>query len=73
MTEKQFLKKLGNKLTEEREKKHLDKTQLGKKMRSTRNTVARIESAKVNSTIAVLRRASEALNIPLSKLLNVES
>lgn len=64
-----FLKELGLKLKELREKKGLSQFQLAIEAEIPKNQVGRIERGQINTSVYNLKRISEALGISLVDLL----
>lgn len=74
MDKSELLKKVGKKIQEIRISKGLSQVDLVGKIAGNIDTtnISRIESGRTNPTIYTLYRISEALEIPLSELINIE-
>jgi len=72
MTNKQFVKKLGKRIIELREKKNLSQAQFSKKLKGHQGTLHKIENGAVVSTVLMLRKIAKALGVPLHKLIDVK-
>lgn len=71
MTDKQFLKKLGKKISQLREEKEISVQNLAEKVDVSRMELYRIEKGEVNSSINVLRRISKELGVDVSELIKI--
>ena len=74
MDKSELLKNVGKKIQEIRISKGLSQVDLVGKIAGNIDTtnISRIESGRTNPTIYTLYRISEALEIPLSQLINIE-
>ncbi len=74
MDKSELLKNVGKKIQEIRISKGLSQVDLVGKIEGNIDTtnISRIESGRTNPTIYTLYRISEALEIPLSELINIE-
>jgi ribosome-binding protein aMBF1 (putative translation factor) len=70
MTEKQYLKWLGNRIMEARETLGLSREALAKKVKLTRMHVYRIEEGKNPTNIIVLRRIAKEFAMSLRDLVD---
>lgn len=70
--DKEFLKLLGERIRELRNKKGLTQLDLGVAMDNYAEQVGRIERGQLNVSICTLKKISEGLHIPLYELLNFE-
>jgi transcriptional regulator with XRE-family HTH domain len=72
MTEKEYLKRLGKRISEKREALGLSREELADRVKLTRMHVYRIEQGENPTNIISLRRIAEELSIPLSTLVNIK-
>ncbi|MEJ8606741.1 helix-turn-helix transcriptional regulator [Riemerella anatipestifer] len=75
MEKTEILKKIGKKVKEMRESKGLSQVELVGKMQGEIDptNISRIESGRTNPTIYTLYRISEALEIKISDLVDIEN
>ena len=71
MTEKEYLKQLGERISKGREEKGLSGEALAEKVKLTRMHVYRIEKGRHPTSIIILRRISKELGISLKELINI--
>lgn len=71
MTDKQFLKKLGKKISQLRKDKGISVLNLAEKVEISRMELYRIEGGEVNSSINVLRRLAKELEIEAHELIKL--
>ena len=69
MTDGEFLEKIGERIVQIRKEKGIKQKELVQKLGMKDASIIRIEKGRVNSTICMLRRISEGLNVELSDLL----
>jgi transcriptional regulator with XRE-family HTH domain len=70
--DKEFLKLLGERIRELRNKKGLTQLDLGVAMDNYAEQVGRIERGQLNVSICTLKKISDGLHIPLYELFNFE-
>jgi transcriptional regulator with XRE-family HTH domain len=70
MQEKEYLKLLGKRISEQREKTGLSGEELGEKVKLTRMHIYRIEKGLHSTSITALLRISMALEIELKELVD---
>lgn len=70
MDDKQFLKKLGKRIVQLREKKNLKQVELASDLNMEDSSLRRIENGRTNPTIKMLRKICKELDISLSELLD---
>ena len=73
MTEKQYLKALGKKITHFRESQGVSVQDLAQMIDISRMQLYRIEDGENPTSILVLRRISIALNIEIEELVNIKN
>lgn len=73
MNKSDVLKKVGQKIKEIRLKKEMTQVELTARMEVTTdpNNISRLEAGRTNPTLFTLYRISEALEVPLSDLVNM--
>ena len=64
---------LGKNLKRIRESKKISQAELGLMIDSYQSTIIRIEKARMNSSISLLVKIAEALNVELSELLDFKT
>ena len=64
---------LGQNLKRIRESKNISQAELGLMIDSYQSTIIRIEKARMNSSISLLVKIAEALNVELSELLDFKT
>ena len=69
MTEEGFLKKIGNNIVNIRLSKGLKQVDLASKLEMEDSSLRRIEKGRVNSTILMLKKISDALEVDINELL----
>jgi putative transcriptional regulator len=67
-----FLKKLGKRITQIRKQKDLTQVELADIAGMDDSSIRRIESGRNNSSIVILKRLAEAMNISIKDLLDWE-
>jgi transcriptional regulator with XRE-family HTH domain len=67
-----FLQKLGKRIAQIRKEKNLTQFELSILAKMDDSSIRRIESGRNNSSIIILVRLAEAMNISLKELLSVE-
>ena len=67
-----FLKKLGRRIAQIRKQKNLTQVDLAAITKMDDSSIRRIESGRNNSSIVILLRLAEALEIPLNDLVKIE-
>ena len=72
MTEKEFLKRLGDRISKKREALSITKTELGVRVELSRMHIFRIEKGEQPTSIIALRRIAEELEIDLSDLVKIK-
>ena len=72
VTDKDFLKALGNHIRIIRKNKHLTQLDVGVAMDNYAEQIGRIERGELNVTICTLKKIAESLGISLSELLKFE-
>ncbi len=72
MTEKVFLRRLGLKIKQIRTEQGLSQADFGIEIDVEKSNVSRMESGRVNTRAYTLYKVANALNIPLSDLLNLD-
>lgn len=73
MNSDQILKKIGARIREIREAKGVSQQDLASICNFEKANMSRIEAGRTNFTISTLYKISQALNISLSELVNVEA
>lgn len=71
MTEKVYLKKLGLKIKQLRTEKDISQFDLGVEINVEKSNISRMESGRVNPRIYTLYKVAQALDIPLSELVEI--
>lgn len=66
-----FLKKLGERIVELRKKKGIKQITLANELKMSATSLGRIEKGRVNSSINMLRKISNALDVELIELLKI--
>ena len=69
MEEDTFLKKIGENIVRIRQEKGLKQVDLAAKLEMEDSSLRRIEKGRVNSTILMLKKISEALEVNINELL----
>ena len=72
MTEKEFIKLIGEKIEQKRTALGLSREALGQKSELTRMHIYRIEKGEHAMGIGILRRIAKALEVSVTELINVE-
>jgi ribosome-binding protein aMBF1 (putative translation factor) len=72
MTEKEYLKALGKKIMERREKLELSREELAEKIKLSRMHIYRIEDGENKTNILVLRRIAKVFGTSVGELVNNE-
>jgi transcriptional regulator with XRE-family HTH domain len=72
MEDQEYLKKLGERIVELRNDSGLSQVQLANSIGMEDSSLRRIEKGRVNSTILMLRKIADGLNIPVQDLLPKE-
>lgn len=72
MTEKQFLKKIGLRIKQLRTENGLSQREFGYMIDVEKSNVSRLESGRFNTKIYTLFKVAEALELPLSELMEFE-
>jgi putative transcriptional regulator len=67
-----YLKALGNKIVSLREAKGISQNEMARRLETFNNAVRRIEIGEVNSTINMLRRIAEILEVPVKELIDIK-
>jgi putative transcriptional regulator len=67
-----YLKALGERIVELREKKGISQNELARKLETFNTAIRRIERGEVNSTINMLRKVASVLDIPITKLIDIK-
>lgn len=67
-----FLKKLGRQIAQIRKQKNLTQVELADIAKMDDSSIRRIESGRNNSSIIILLRLAEALEVPLNDLVEIE-
>ena len=67
-----FLKKLGKNITKIRKRKKLTQVQLADIANMDDSSIRRIESGRNNSSIVILLRLAEALEVTLKELIDID-
>ena len=70
MKKEQLQKKIGDRIIKLRTQKGLSQSDLARACNKDRQAIEKIENGRVNPTLYTLLEISEALQIPLSELLN---
>lgn len=70
MDDKQFLKKLGKRIVQLRERKNLKQVELASDLNMEDSSLRRIENGRTNPTIKMLRKICKELDVTLSELLD---
>ena len=68
MMEKEFLKKLGKRITLLRKRKKISQIELASNCDFEKSNMSRIESGRTNPTALTLLKIAQALEVPLKKL-----
>lgn len=68
--EKEYIKKIGKRIVELREKQNLKQIDLAIKINIEDSALRRLESGRTNPTIKSLLRVAEGLNVDFSELFN---
>lgn len=71
MTEKEYIKRLGEKIQKKREELELSRELLAERAKLTRMHIYRIENAETRATITALRRIAKEFNVPLGELVSL--
>jgi transcriptional regulator with XRE-family HTH domain len=71
MTEKEYLKRLGERISETREQSGLSREALAEGVKLSRIHIYRIEKGENPTSIIILRRISKVLGINLNDLVNI--
>lgn len=71
MTRDILKKKIGQRIVEFREKKGWSQSDLARACKKDRQTIEKLENGKVNPTLYTLLEVATALEVSLSKLVNV--
>ena len=71
-SDKKFLKDLGKRIRELRKDQEISQDQLAFEVRIRREQVIRIEHGEQSTSISILRKMSDALNMKLKELLDFE-
>jgi transcriptional regulator with XRE-family HTH domain len=66
---KEYLKKIGNRIRTIRKEKHLKQIELGYRCDLDKQAMSRIELGDTNPTILTLKKIADALEIDVSELL----
>ncbi len=69
MHDKDFLKKIGENIIRIRQAKGLKQIDLASRLEMEDSSLRRIEKGRVNSTIVMLKKISDALGVELGQLL----
>jgi transcriptional regulator with XRE-family HTH domain len=72
MTEKEYLKRLGKRITSKREALGLSREVFAQQIKLTRMHLYRIENGNTHTTITVLRRIAIALEMNLGELVSFD-
>lgn len=67
-----FLKRLGKRIAQIRKQKSLTQLELSALAKMDDSSIRRIESGRNNSSIIILLRLAEAMNVSLKELLSIE-
>jgi transcriptional regulator with XRE-family HTH domain len=67
-----FLKQLGIRIAQIRKQKNLTQVDLAEIAKMDDSSIRRIESGRNNSSIVVLQRLAEAMDVKLLELVNIE-
>ncbi|MBT4881537.1 MAG: helix-turn-helix transcriptional regulator [Flavobacteriales bacterium] len=70
MEKQEFLLNLGNRIKSIRKEKGISKSELAWRCNKDKQSIERIENAKVNPSIFILSQLAKALDISLSELTN---
>lgn len=73
MTDEKYLKLLGERVFELRNKKGWTQEELAKKLNTKHTAVRRIEKGQVNSTINMLRKIAKELGVSITDLIKFDS
>ena len=71
MTEKTLLKKYGQRIKQLRLEKGLSQQELAAVLDIEKSSLSRLEAGKKNSKLYTLYKVAKALEVPLSKLLDI--
>ncbi len=71
MTDEEFLKKLGEKVSVLRKTKGLTQKELAQKLETHYTAIVRIERGGVNSTINMLRKIADCLGVEVEELIKI--
>jgi transcriptional regulator with XRE-family HTH domain len=72
MNDKTYLKRLGKKIKSLREAKGLTQEQLAERLDTKHTQIGRMERGEANSTINMLRKLAEELDVPISELVRID-
>ena len=72
MKKEQLQKKIGERIIKLRTQKGLSQSDLARACNKDRQAIEKIENGRVNPTLYTLLEISEALQIPLSDLVNLQ-
>ena len=72
MDDKEFLEQLGRRIAELRKEKGWTQEEFSEKMSVKRSALARIEVGSINTTILNLKKISDALKIPIQKIIETD-
>lgn len=73
MKEQVFLKKLGKQIKLIREEQRISQAELARRCFKEKQHLSQIENAKINPTVFTLYHISQALKIPLSRLMEFDT
>lgn len=68
MIKQEFLQKLGDQIKSIRAEKGINQSELAKRCFKDKQSIERIENAKVNPSAFILYEIAQALEVPLSRL-----
>ncbi len=69
MNDSEYLKKIGEKIIEIRQEKGISQVELANSIGMEDSSLRRIEKGRVNSTILMLKKIAEGLNISIHEIL----
>lgn len=72
MEDKEILLRVGNRIREVRESKGIHQAELARLCERERSWMARIETGNINSSILVLNRIANALDVKLEEIVKIE-
>jgi DNA-binding XRE family transcriptional regulator len=72
MTDEKFLKLVGEHIVDLRQKRSLSQADLAKDVKTSKNTIGRIERGEVNPSVIMLRGIARELKTTVARIVDVE-